>query len=127
MNNILWVLISALTMLCLCGFAAADQPASQPVKRTLIDYFLPMPIKDKLAEDAWGAAAVGRRDQDNGLEDRELKWCYWDGAVLHGADGKWHMFASRWPEPLGHGGWCKSLAVHAVSDDVRATTATAAK
>jgi hypothetical protein len=118
-NNILWVLISGQILLRVCGSAAAaDPPASQPAERTLIDYFRPMPIKGKLADDAWGAANVGRRDQDNGLEDRDLKFCYWDGAVLQGEDGKWHMFASRWPEPLGHGGWWKSLAVHAVSDDV---------
>jgi hypothetical protein len=52
------------------------------------------------------------------LEDPDLEQCYWDGAVIQGTDGKWHMFASRWPENLGHGGWWKSLAVHAVSDDV---------
>jgi hypothetical protein len=98
---------------------AADAPATQPRRRSLIDYFLPMPIKSKLSDQVWGAPTVGPRDPDNGLEDRDLKqWCYWDGAVLQGADGKWHMFASRWPEKLGHRGWVTSLAVHAVSDDV---------
>ncbi|MGN6369356.1 MAG: hypothetical protein ACTHN5_13945 [Phycisphaerae bacterium] len=87
--------------------------------RTLIDYFQPIPVKGKLSRDAWGTPTVGPRDTENGLEDRELKeWCYWDGAVLQGRDGKWHMFASRWPERLGHGGWTSSVAVHAVSEDV---------
>lgn len=98
---------------------AADQPATQPAKGSLIDYFLPIPAKGPLSKDAWGAAEVGPRDQDNGLEDRANKeWCYWDGAAIKGPDGKWHLFASRWPESLGHRGWTKSLAVHAVADDV---------
>jgi hypothetical protein len=119
-NNVSRCCTSILAMMLQHGpVASADEPASIRKERTLIDYFLPIPIKGKLTKDAWGAAHVGRRDQDNGLEDRELKqWCYWDGSVLEGADGKWHMFASRWSEPLGHEGWWKSLAVHAVSDDV---------
>ena len=90
-----------------------------PTKRMFIDYFQPTPVKGKLAKDVWGAPDVGPRDPDNGLEDRDLKhWCYWDGTILQGDDGKWHMFASRWPENLGHGGWRQSLAIHAVSEDV---------
>jgi len=96
----------------------ADEPTTKPAGRTLIDYFQPMPIKSKLSADVWGAADVGPRDEDNGLEARDLKNCYWDGAVLQGPDGKWHLFASRWPEPLGHNGWWKSVAVHAVSNDI---------
>jgi hypothetical protein len=102
-----------------CLTVAADPPATRPARRSLIDYFQPIPAKSKLSADVWGAADVGPRDVNNGLEDRTLKaWCYWDGSVIQGPDGKWHMFASRWPERLGHGGWVKSLAVHAVSDDV---------
>lgn len=98
---------------------AGEAPAASTGRRSLIDYFLPMPVQGKLSGAVWGAAAVGRRDPDNGLEDRTLKqWCYWDGSVIQAADGKWHMFASRWPEGLGHGGWPQSLAVHAVSDNV---------
>lgn len=120
MKKVVCNCVSVLTRMLLCGAAAGDEPpASKPADRTLVDYFQPMPIKGTLAADVWGAADVGRRDQDNGLEDRELKqWCNWDGAVLQGSEGKWHMFGSRWPGPLGHGGWGKSLAVHAVSDDV---------
>lgn len=108
-----------MTAIILSGPAVRAGEPPKPTEGTLINYFLPVPIKGKLSQDAWGAADVGRRDQDNGLEDRELKqWCYWDGSILQGEDGKWHMFASRWPESLGHGGWKRSLAVHAVSDDV---------
>lgn len=108
-----------MTFSCIQSVMAADLPKAEPAKKTLIDYFLPIPVKGQLSKDAWGVPTVGPRDQDNGLEDRDLKqWCYWDGAVLQGADGKWHMFASRWPERLGHVGWFHSVAIHAVSDDV---------
>jgi hypothetical protein len=100
------------------SYLEPQEPTTRPL-RSLIDYFQPIPIKGKLSALAWGAAEVGPRDQDNGLEDRDLRqWCYWDGAVIQGPDGKWHMFASRWPENRGHRGWWESLAVHAVSDDV---------
>ena len=113
------LVMTALTGLAIAVDRPATSPPTQPTNHTLIDYFKPIPVKGTLSADAWGAADVGPRDQDNGLEDRDLKqWCYWDGSVIEGADGKWHLFASRWPESLGHRGWGKSLAVHAVSDDV---------
>jgi hypothetical protein len=88
-------------------------------RRTLIDDFLPMPIRGRLTSDAWGAPGVLPRDTENGLEDpSKNRWCYWDGQVLKGADGRYHMFASRWDEARGHKGWFGSLAVHAVSDNV---------
>lgn len=115
--------------LCLaaCTFAgmarAADAPATAPAtaaaRKSMIDYFLPMPPRAPLSNDAWGAPEVGPRDPANGLEDRtNAKWCYWDGAVIRSADGKYHLYASRWDEKLGHRGWHQSLAVHAVADDV---------
>jgi hypothetical protein len=86
--------------------------------KTLIDYFQPTPIFDKLSSTAWGVAAVGNRDIHNGLEDTTIKqWCYWDGKIIKGPDGKYHMFASRWDQSKGHGGWGGSVAVHAVSDN----------
>ena len=85
--------------------------------KTLIDYFQPTPIYDKLSTTAWGAAAVGPRDIHNGLEDTTIKqWCYWDGKIIKGPDGKYHMFASRWDQANGHKGWSGSKAVHAVAD-----------
>lgn len=57
------------------------------------------------------------RDQDNGLEDKANKtYSYWDGRILKAADGKFHMFASRWNQSAGHNGWFGSSCVHAVSD-----------
>jgi hypothetical protein len=91
---------------------------SAAADKTLIDYFLPAPVRGHLAADAWGAPNVLPRDPQNGLEDVTIKqWCYWDGQILKGPDGKYHMFASRWDQSRGHNGWFGSAAVHAVSDN----------
>lgn len=44
-------------------------------------------------------------------------WC-WDASVIKGDDGKYHMFASRWPKDITfHPGWMtNSEVVHAVAD-----------
>ena len=85
--------------------------------KTFIDYFLPMPITGALSKDIWGAQTVGPRDPQNGLEDVTMQqWNYWDGKILKGPDGKYHLFASRWEQSRGHKGWGGSKAVHAVSD-----------
>ena len=66
-----------------------------------------------------GHAEVLPRDPQNGLEDPTIKkWCYWDGKIIKGPDGKYHMFASRWDQATGHNGWFGSSTVHAVSDHV---------
>ena len=52
-----------------------------------------------LSKDVWGASTVGPRDPENGLEDVTMKqWDYWDGKILKGPDGRYHMFASRWEQ-----------------------------
>jgi hypothetical protein len=85
--------------------------------KTLEDYFLPVTARGPLSTEIWGAATVGPRDPKNGLEDTTMKqWNYWDGQIIHGSDGKYHMFASRWAQSAGHNGWWSSKAVHAVSD-----------
>jgi hypothetical protein len=77
-----------------------------------------MPIHGTLDAKAWGAPNVLPRDPQNGLEDPTIKkYCYWDGQIIKAQDGKYHMFASRWDQARGHGGWGGSLAVSAVSDD----------
>ncbi|MBZ5580722.1 MAG: glycoside hydrolase family protein [Acidobacteriia bacterium] len=87
--------------------------------KTLIDYFLPMPVQGRLTKDVWGADSVLPRDPQNGLEDVTMKqWCYWDGQIIKGPEGKYHMFASRWDQSRGHNGWFGSLAVHAVSGNI---------
>ncbi|MEK7951067.1 alpha/beta hydrolase-fold protein [Luteolibacter soli] len=94
-------------------------PFANAADKTLIDYFKPMPVEGKLSSEAWGAQGVLPRDPQNGLEDTTMeKWCYWDGAVIPGPDGKFHLFASRWDQSKGHNGWWQSSAVHAVSDKV---------
>lgn len=93
--------------------------SSQAADKTLIDYFLPMPIQSPLVSNVWGAPGVFPRDPQNGLEDTTMKqWCYWDGQIIKGTEGKFHLFASRWDQAKGHNGWFGSLAVHAVSDKV---------
>lgn len=87
------------------GTSSAKETKPTPAKN-FIDYFLPMPIVGGLSKDAWGAPEVGPRDAKNGLEDATAKqWSYWDGQIIKARDGKYHMFASRWDQALGHDGW----------------------
>jgi hypothetical protein len=114
--KVMWLLAFASSVM-LAGKCFADTTPEKT--KSLIDYFLPIPVRGELSKDAWGAATVGPRDQKNGLEDPTMqKWNYWDGQIIKGGDGKWHMFASRWDQAKGHKGWGSSCAVHAVSDDV---------
>jgi hypothetical protein len=98
------------------SFGQGFKPASE---KTFIDYFLPTPIVGSLVSNVWGAPGVFPRDPKNGLEDSTMKlWNYWDGQIIKGKFGKYHMFASRWDQSKGHGGWSDSKAVHAVSDNL---------
>src|SRR4051812_49860545 len=98
----------------LCGLGAISGAAD----KSLIDYFLPMPVQGKLTKEAWGTDNVLPRDPRNGLEDATMKqWCYWDGQILKAKDGRYHLFASRWDQARGHNGWFGSSAVHAVSNN----------
>lgn len=87
----------------------------------LPDYFQPTPVACPVTSNTWGDKAVLPRDTCNGLEDRTAtptvrpKWMYWDGKVLRGPDGRYHMFSSRWPQSNGMNGWGNSEVVHAVS------------
>ncbi|MDP9036226.1 MAG: hypothetical protein M3O50_15605, partial [Myxococcota bacterium] len=108
--------------------AAAASP------KPLISYFQPMPIVGKLSTTVWGASMVGPRDPANGLEDngamggvgpQQETYFYWDGKILHGSDGKYHMYASRWLHSNGFGppgggatGWKQSIPAQAISDNV---------
>jgi hypothetical protein len=84
-----------------------------------MDYFQATPIIGSLSSSCWGAAAVGPRDQSNGLEDKTMtQYCYWDGGIIKGSDGLYHMFASRWVQSGGHNGWFGSVAVHATSSNL---------
>ena len=89
----------------LAGAGHAQTAGFHPAK-SFVDYFLPTPPGGPLRADVWGAPDVGPRDPDNGLEDRTMKkWNYWDGQILRGKDGRYHLFASRWDQSKGHGGW----------------------
>jgi hypothetical protein len=104
-----------LTVVLLCPVATPTRAA----EKTLIDYFLPMPIRSPLVSNVWGAPGVFPRDPHNGLEDATMKhWCYWDGQIIKSPDAKYHLFASRWDQAKGHRGWGGSHAVHAVSENI---------
>ena len=103
----------------LAGLALVCTSSGQVPKpaKTFIDYFLPTPVVGALTTNIWGAAAVGPRDPQNGLEDVTMKqWDYWDGKIIKGPDGRYHLFCSRWEQARGHNGWFQSKTVHAVSD-----------
>jgi MYXO-CTERM domain-containing protein len=96
------------------SFVGAPSPAAA---KTLIDYFQPTPIVCPLTSSTWGAAGVLPRDTCNGLEDATNKqWQYWDGKILKGADGKFHMYAGEWPQNKGFADWPQSVIVEAVSN-----------
>ena len=119
-------LATALLLLVPSAAAAAPQP--------LITYFKPMPIVGKLSTTVWGASTVGARDPANGLEDnganggvgpQKETYFYWDGKIVHGNDGKYHLYASHWLYTNGFGppnggatGWQKSIPMEAISNDV---------
>ena len=109
--------------------------ASSAADKTFIDYFQPTPIIGSLTTNTWGAPGILPRDTKNGLEDPSLKdlpvdttnaqpdatakkWYYWDGQIIKSPMGKYYMFASRWNQANGHGGWGGSSAVYAVSDNL---------
>jgi hypothetical protein len=112
---------------------ASHMAAAEP--QPLINYFQPMPIVGGLSTTVWGASTVGPRDPANGLEDnghdgglgpQQQTNYYWDGKILKGEDGKYHLYASYWPHGDGFGwpqgpsgtGWQASIAMQAVSDDI---------
>jgi len=90
--------------------------------KTLVSFFQKTPIVSPLVDKgAWGISAVLPRDTCNGLEDRNLeKWCYWDGMIVKGNDGRFHMYGSRWTQSVPHSaGWhIESKAINAVSDNL---------
>lgn len=117
-SNMRLVLMAALLGMLspLAGVCQADRaPGVGP--KPFIEYFRPIPISGKLSSNVWGAATVGPRDTENGLEDVTMKqWDYWDGSILRAPDGKYRMFASRWEQSKGHRGWANSKAIEAVGD-----------
>ncbi len=121
-------MIRVTIILALVGPSAAAAP------RPLINYFQPMPIVGTLSKTVWGASTVGARDPANGLEDnganggvrpQQETYFYWDGKIIKGEDGKYHLYGSHWLHSIGFGppaggstGWETSIPVEAVSDNV---------
>ena len=100
---------------------AQDLPVLGP--KPFISYFRPTPVTGALSASAWGAATVGARDPDNGLEDRTLaQWNYWDGVILEAPDGSYRLFGSRWEQAKGHGEWWNSSAIEAASTKLAAAS-----
>ncbi len=102
-------------------FVAAAAVPRPVAAKSPIDYFTPTPIISPLSSTCWGANQVGSRDQSNGLEDKSLAdWNYWDGGIIKDDQtGTYHMFASRWKQSDGHGGWqYDSHCTHATSDNL---------
>ena len=116
------------------GFVLVTSTA-EGAPQPLIKYFQPMPIVGRLSTTVWGASTVGARDPANGLEDngsnggvgpRQETNFYWDGKIVKGEDGKYHLYASRWAYSNGFGppvgasgtGWQSSIPIQAVSDNI---------
>lgn len=121
-------------LLSVMALGAFLESSASAAPQPLINYFQPMPIVGKLSTTVWGAATVGARDPGNGLEDgganggvgpQQEAYFYWDGKILKGGDGKYHMYASHWNHNIGFGppsggstGWQTSIPMEAVSDDL---------
>ena len=116
-------------MLSSMSVASAATAAPQP----LISYFLPMPVPaGGLSKTVWGASAVGPRDPANGIEDNGANGgvsagaetnFYWDGKIIKGSDGKYHLYCVHWKYSMGFGppsggntGWKESTPMQAISD-----------
>jgi hypothetical protein len=123
----------AKSTLVTAAFVLVTSPAAAAPK-PMINYFLPMPIVGKLSTTVWGASTVGARDPANGLEDngaaggvgpqQETNF-YWDGKILFGNDGKYHLYATHWDHSNGFGppgggstGWKNSIPMESISDNV---------
>jgi hypothetical protein len=109
------------TSLVTAGLVAGVALPAHAAARPFTDYFKPTPFACPTTSSTWGDKAVLPRDTCNGLEDPtgtptvKPKWMYWDGKILRAADGKYHMFADRWPHANGMGDWVNSETIHATS------------
>jgi MYXO-CTERM domain-containing protein len=90
--------------------------------KAFIDYLKPAPITcSPLSSASWGVAGVLPRDLCNGIESAKgagipPDYYYWDGQIIAGKDGSFHMFMSTWPGSAGFNpGWTNSESYHAVS------------
>lgn len=101
------------------SFSVSEVAQAKP----FMDYIKPRPVTcAALSSDTWGVDAVLPRDLCNGMESARgqgvpPEYYYWDGQILKGQDGKYHLFMSTWSGADGFNpGWRDSDAFHAVSD-----------
>jgi MYXO-CTERM domain-containing protein len=104
----------------LCGVAGAQ------TTKGFEDYLKPTPITcSPLSSATWGVAGVLPRDTCNGIESTNgagvaPTYLYWDGQIIAGKDGTFHMFMSTWADSAGFNpGWTNSESYHATSSSVR--------
>ena len=102
-----------------CGVASAQ------TTKGFEDYLQPTPITcSPLSSATWGVAGVLPRDTCNGIESTNgagvaPTYLYWDGQIIAGTDGTFHMFMSTWADSLGFNpGWESSDSYHATSPSV---------
>ncbi|MGC4064952.1 MAG: MYXO-CTERM sorting domain-containing protein [Polyangiaceae bacterium] len=91
--------------------------------KEFMEYLKPTPITcSPLSSASWGVAGVLPRDLCNGIESAKgagipPDYYYWDGQIIAGKDGSFHMFMSTWPGSAGFNpGWTNSESYHAVSE-----------
>lgn len=110
------------TRLAISDTAPPPLPEPDSLSVSLKDYFRPMAPRGPLvSKGIWGHDNVLPRDIKNGLEDPDLSdWNYWDGRIVKGHDGRYHIYASRWTQSANHhDGWTEhSKGVHAVSNHI---------
>jgi len=90
--------------------------------KPFMDYLKPAPITcAPLSSATWGVAGVLPRDTCNGIESAKgagvpPEYYYWDGQIIPGKDGSFHLFMSTWSGRDGFNpGWTNSESYHAVS------------
>ena len=90
LNNALVTAAGISALPASCTFSTSQDPMA------FIDRILPAP-------------------KNGGFQDPDY-WI-WGASVIKGEDGKYHMFASRWPKTVGFGNWVtNSEVVHAIAD-----------
>jgi hypothetical protein len=104
------------------GTRPIEVARAQTTTKTFIDYLQPTPITcSPLSSATWGVAGVLPRDLCNGIESTNgagvaPTYLYWDGQIIAGKDGTYHMFMSTWADSIGFNpGWTNSESYHAVS------------
>jgi hypothetical protein len=108
-------------MIGLLASLSLGRVAFAQTSKTFIDYLKPTPITCPLSSATWGVAGVLPRDTCNGIESAKgagvaPDYYYWDGRIIRGQDGTYHLFMSTWAGSAGFNpGWTGSESYHAVS------------